>query len=382
MKRKKKNREKNYLFHIKMNKLDSELVSEDKFSQEKVRDDKGKFSFANQRVLLTYGKQEDKKVFTAWFKKNFPVNEIHLAHETGKESGRKHMHVVVDFGKRFQTTDFRRFDYPGWIDEKNVHPPEAHPNIRPIKNPWPKNWANVKNYIAKEDPENEHLKVTGGCPQFLKSLWACKNIQDALAQNIGMDPLTGAVKWSDVSGIEKAFAFKPRPEVKTIYPSYPWQQELYEELKLEPDNRSVLWYFDPVGGSGKTQFAKYLMTTYPDMYYVVSQTNGMKDFATIIANALDAGWKNHGLIFNLARSDAELKIYKPIESIKDGLLTSVKYSGKTMVFDCPHVVVFANFLPETEKLSADRWKIRKITGQLCEPITLKEAHKIRGDENI
>ncbi|UYD39099.1 MAG: replication associated protein [Wigfec virus K19_545] len=355
----------------------SELVSEDNFSQEKRPDDTGKFRFQNQRVLLTYGKQEDKKVFTAWFKKNFPVNEIHIAHEIGKESGREHMHVLVDFGKRFQTNEFRKFDYKGWGDV-----PESHPNIKPVKNPWPKNWANAKNYLAKEDPENAHLKVVGGCPQFLKALWECKNVQEAIGNHIGIDPQSGNIKWSDVSGIEKAYALRPRDEIKVIYPSYPWQQELYEELKGEPNDRKVNWYYDPVGGSGKTQFAKYLMVTYPDQYYVVSQTNGMKDFATIIANAIDGGWKNHGLIFNLARSDAELKIYKPIESIKDGLLTSVKYSGKTMVFNCPHVVVFANFLPDTEKLSKDRWVIRKISGQRSEPITLNEAQIIKGvDDN-
>ena len=52
--------------------------------------------------------------------------------------------------------------------------------------------------------------------------------------------------------------------------------------------------------------------------------------------------------------------YSAIESLKDGLLFSGKYEGGVKLFPPPHVVIFANFLPDMTKLSIDRWDIHTL----------------------
>lgn len=344
---------------------------------EKVIDPKKGFRFQNQRVLLTYAWQEDKKIFEKWFRNKFPVAEMHIAHETG-ETGHKHMHVVVNFGKAFQSKKPEIFDYEQWscglLDIK-----KNHPNITVVRMPWQKNWQRVLNYIAKSDPECAHLRLAddvGTGFVGLKKIWEAKTVQDAIKGAITMNK-EGEIKYGEISGIERAFALRPKPPVKYWEPKFPWQLELIEELKKDPDDRTIVWYYDSVGKSGKTSLARYLQVCEPDKYFVATQTNGMKDFAHVINNAIESGWSSHCIFFNLARSDVELKIYKPLECVKDGIITSVKYNGKTMIFNWPHVVVFANFLPEVDKLSLDRWVIRKITaGGECEPITLDMARTI------
>jgi len=46
-----------------------------------------------------------------------------------------------------------------------------------------------------------------------------------------------------------------------------------------------------------------------------------------------------------------------MEELKDGVLFSGKYESKTKIYDIPHVIVFANFLPKENALSKDRLKI-------------------------
>jgi len=46
--------------------------------------------------------------------------------------------------------------------------------------------------------------------------------------------------------------------------------------------------------------------------------------------------------------------------LKDGVVFSGKYEGGARLFPPPHVIIFANFLPDFTKLSADRWVIRTL----------------------
>lgn len=45
-----------------------------------------------------------------------------------------------------------------------------------------------------------------------------------------------------------------------------------------------------------------------------------------------------------------------VEALKNGMLYSGKYEGGLCMFAHPHVVAFANFEPDKEDLSLDRWK--------------------------
>jgi len=63
------------------------------------------------------------------------------------------------------------------------------------------------------------------------------------------------------------------------------------------------------------------------------------------------------VVFDLPRDSADFTNYGTIEHMKDGQIISPKYTSVCKMFDVPHVIVFANFLPDMNKLSVDRWRI-------------------------
>ena len=66
------------------------------------------------------------------------------------------------------------------------------------------------------------------------------------------------------------------------------------------------------------------------------------------------------MFFDLARSVQERVPYEVMENFKNGGFLNTKYESKWVKFKIPHVVVFANFLPDRLKLSEDRWNIIEI----------------------
>lgn len=126
-----------------------------------------------------------------------------------------------------------------------------------------------------------------------------------------------------------------------------------EELRADPDERTITWYHDAIGGSGKTALAKHIMATLP-----CSQFFSGGKFADMAYQIIKAKKDPKVIVINLPRTADGRVSYSAIESMKDGILQSGKYEGGFRIFAPPHVVVFANFLPTMEALSLDRWEIR------------------------
>ncbi len=63
------------------------------------------------------------------------------------------------------------------------------------------------------------------------------------------------------------------------------------------------------------------------------------------------------VIFDYSRSQEDSINYQVLEDLKNGIFFSPKYQSAMKVFEIPHVIVFANFEPKREKLSADRWAV-------------------------
>lgn len=135
----------------------------------------------------------------------------------------------------------------------------------------------------------------------------------------------------------------------------PWQLKLEQQLLSEPKDREIFWIWDEKGNSGKTAFAKYLIIKHKACYFNNGKTSD-------IAFALPKNPKI--VVFNFARSNKGRINYMVIEQLKDGICFSSKYESKTKIFNIPHVVCFANFHPEVEALSIDRWNILKINDTL------------------
>lgn len=293
-----------------------------------------KFRLKNRFLLLTYKTHLNKETLANCFKEQFGVKTFNICHENGdKALPYEHTHCVIDFGKSFETTDCRCFD----VNE------EIHPHIKKLT--YRKAYLDGIRYIRKED-KNVIIEETD----------LVLNIYD---DNEGLDEieiLKKCTKFAEVPGaLALAKHTKRRvckiPNIKL----YVWQQRIIDLMPIPPD-RKIWWFFDPVGGSGKSVFSKWLSLTYPDDVLVLQQLGGMKDCGTIIDGATN--WTGKMLIVDLPRAAETREIYAPLECIKNGMLNTIKYAGKPLMWDAGHVIVFANFKPRLEGTwSEDRFHV-------------------------
>ena len=127
-----------------------------------------------------------------------------------------------------------------------------------------------------------------------------------------------------------------------------WQFDIFKELINQPD-RIVLWVCDKVGNTGKTFICKFLRVMYN--FFVSDGTLDSRDLCYMFPEKIS------GIIFDVCRNAEGKFNYEVLEGAKNGFLVSGKYEGKVRCFKRVPVGVFANFLPDVSKLSADRWKI-------------------------
>jgi len=140
-----------------------------------------------------------------------------------------------------------------------------------------------------------------------------------------------------------------------LEPRIGWQSELFLDLTTDPHPRTVRWYYDPVGGTGKSLFARRFSIggdpIHPRAYIVTGGRHSDVFF----------GYRNERVVFfDWARDNQETFPYLVVENFKNGYFLNTKYEVQAKYFNPPHVVIFANFEPDQTKLSQDRWIIKNI----------------------
>lgn len=294
----------------------------------------GKFRIWARYYILTYRSHLDKMSTAAYFI-DLGAITCRIAHETGNiRIPYHHSHVFVDFGRQFHSANARVFDLK-----------ELHPNIGPIS--YQKHLNRVYKYMCKEDHSNDDMK-TWVTESHIQDIWDHDTLQSAVKQC--------ALK--DVMNTIAAYNLKPKlPNTPRDW-EFEWQYEL--EIRVTTTSqprRQIWWYQDNLGGAGKTDFCIGMLDRYPKDTYVFTQFGGAKDTATIIINALNNGWSGKYCIIDLPRAAETKSIYEPLESIRNGMITAIKYQGSTVRWDSKWVIVMANFPPEFGVMSADRWVI-------------------------
>lgn len=334
------------------------------------------FPIQSDTIFLTYRGQADKNWIRDWFKQNprfknyYPFKMLEIAHETG-ETGYEHTHILIDFGRKFQSNRCDTFDMPCWDGTK------IHPNIKFVKTKIHR--QNCIKYLTKQDPTNEHLLNQIEQPKI------CFSDRYDLAMTIEDDHearKAAANSWSDIIPIDHVRRNrKPILNRFDWVPTKNWHEEIINLDKIVPDYRSIHWYYEKKGCTGKTAISKYLRTNFGNRWIIVRDLGTSRDASTIIANAAAKGWQFQGIVINLPRQSSDHnRMYEYLEEIKDGFVTATKYEGGTVCFDSPHVVVFANFPPRVGQLSMDRWKIREIqedgdAKEICQYRLLDEQNK-------
>lgn len=134
-----------------------------------------------------------------------------------------------------------------------------------------------------------------------------------------------------------------------------WQNELIDIVKedCKKDCRKIHWIWSKKGCKGKTILAKHLVLKYG----AIVVGGRIQDACYCIQKKIENGEEIKIVIFDVARS-GKLPCFESVEKIKNGLVFSSKYESGMLVFDVPHVIIFANIEPDTLKLSDDRWVIK------------------------
>lgn len=129
-----------------------------------------------------------------------------------------------------------------------------------------------------------------------------------------------------------------------------WQLQLSQLISKDPDERSIIWVYGPIGNEGKSTYAKSLIKK--DWFY----TRGGKKENILFSYVDEGSTKN--IVFDIPRLHEGYLNYDVIESLKDRIIESTKYKPvKIVELNCIHVIVMANFKPDYCKISEDRIKI-------------------------
>lgn len=316
------------------------------------------FRFSNTRALFTYKTHLPKVDFANYLRDKCHCDIVICAHENGdKNHEYQHTHVFVKWPKVFQTRNARFFDYNG-----------IHPNIKAITTR--EHEINVYTYLKKEDPENADLMPPDDMKRPFDRICATKTPQEALR-------LAG--KFTEAQGIVTMYKYKPQIQLEVDRPNMMWHKAVFALIAMtpQPDDRLVHWYYDPIGGTGKSWLALYLFAC--KNYVCFKAFGGIRDMSTIIKSQLDAGRDPSVVVCDLPRACETKAIYEPLESIKDKIITTQKYEGTSFHIPPCHLLVMANFLPQLDAMSLDRWRIYHVSVNTIEDLTLDQVRQIKAD---
>lgn len=327
------------------------------------------FRIQNKRLIVTYKTHIDKITILEFFTakaatKNIKLKFCRSAHESADiKNPYLHTHVVIEFEPAFESRNCRIFD----ITTTEI----IHPNIGKCKTNI--HFENCKRYLAKEDKENADLLTE--TKSIITQILECDTPLDALKKHC-TDP-------NRAPGIILIHKYKEKPIIDNTHKFKRWQIEMKEILdtsKLQdieeiidvprdqwnttpfewpcgPD-RMIDVIYNPKGGCAKSKFIKWLVASNPKKYLGLQGVANIRDASTIIESAIENGWEGDTILINLTRQCADYKIYTALEAMRDGMMTSMKYRGKSFEWEMNNMVIFTNFMPNLTAMTTNRWKIR------------------------
>lgn len=135
-----------------------------------------------------------------------------------------------------------------------------------------------------------------------------------------------------------------------------WEKFIIDSVLIkESDDRTIYWFWEEKGRVGKTHFQKWIYKHYDNVIVVGGKAKDMK--YAVVKYKDDNGCVPNIVLINLARGSINKMDYKGMEEIKDMFFFCGKYETGMICDKNPHVIVFANYPPRTDRISADRWKV-------------------------
>lgn len=144
----------------------------------------------------------------------------------------------------------------------------------------------------------------------------------------------------------------------------PWMVDIDKLTDESADKRAVYWFWEPIGGVGKSSFCKYLCYAKNAIYIDEGKKS---DIINIIYNVKSINSKSI-IVIDIPRNNGNKVSYKAIEQIKNGMICNTKYETGMKLFNSPHVIIFSNMPPDESELSKDRWRIFDISENVSEDV--------------
>lgn len=136
----------------------------------------------------------------------------------------------------------------------------------------------------------------------------------------------------------------------------PWQTDILKIIDGEPDRRTIHWFYETKGGFGKSTFSKWVYMHRNDVSVITCTKTA--DIKTCANDEIKT------YIFDIPRSVENTSFYPwtALEELKNGFVTDCKLKKEAKVTCCapPHIIIFANFKPDTSLMSKDRWHIQNL----------------------
>lgn len=234
-----------------------------------------------------------------------------------------------------------------WVFTWNNPPDDWKQQLQDAKDHW-QSWS----WGEETAPTTGTFHIQGYVETRNKSRWT----QFGLPKTIHWEPARGSRKRNQeyTQKGENIDASSDMKKIRVLEQLDPWMEEILAICESEPDFRSIYWIWEPKGKCGKSAFAKYLCYKKQAMICDGSPAD-MKH--QIASSKIKPGI----VIFDVPRSKFQHGVaYQGLEQIKNGCFASSKYESSMVLFDSPHVLVFANEPPEQHQMSADRWKIAQL----------------------
>lgn len=292
----------------------------------------GKFSFNGKSLFLTYKTHITEKQLKV-LGQDCKYDAVHELSD--KDDPYPHTHIQIFFNKRKHIRNNRKFDIG-----------KIHPNWKPIRTQ--SHWRNVTEYIRKQNKPFVTL-LTGNEWEYLGTLKTLIQGKRKWGDVINDDFITNNIK-NHMQWAKEVFQNKPKPKLFRHKKLLQWQEKIMKEL-YEQNDREIIWVVSKKGNIGKTQLSKKLI----DEGCFYTRGGKMNDITYRYG-------EEDIVVMDLVRSQEEYTPYKLIETFKDGIIESNKYMSclKYPPNGYCKIIVLANYFPNQNEISIDRWRIYNI----------------------
>ena len=133
---------------------------------------------------------------------------------------------------------------------------------------------------------------------------------------------------------------------------FPWQKSIMAKISETPNDRKIIWIANQDGNVGKSKLLKYLC------YKKLAKRLPLGNATQLKTNCIVQG-PSRCYCVDIPRTIGSTEkmddLISALEEIKNGWITSAMYGKyQELMMEPPHVLVFANFTPNLNALTADK----------------------------